>query len=624
MSELEEEEKKQSNVKARDVVRFALHYWRPRIRLGVGAAVLMLASVLMDAVVPVYTGRIVDAMVAVKTDPVTAMEAAWWAFGGFTVLALLHQILRLLSLYFWNRFAVDNLKSIVTDGLQKVQRFSADWHANTFAGGTVRKITRGMWAFDSFEDTILMGLLPAITIMIGVTVMLVISLPTVGIAAAVMILAYCAVSIWMSVKILAPRFRASAEFDTKVGASLADIITGNPTVKSFGAEAREDRNFREIVGYWRDKSLNAWQTGVGADGVRSVMRLFMMVSMIATTIVLGKSGKATPGDIVLVITTFFIIGGYLRDIGMHISHLQRAISDMEDVVGFWLREDDVIDVQGAKELIVKRGQRPDMISFDKVGFKYPNGGKNLYTDMSVDIRAGEKLALVGPSGGGKSTFVKLIQRLYNVTEGAIRIDGQDISQVTLESLRRSISLVPQDPILFHRSLSENISYGNRSATQAEIEAAAKKAFAHDFIMTLPKGYDTLVGERGVKLSGGERQRVAIARAILSDAPILIMDEATSSLDSISEHYIQQALERLTEGRTTITIAHRMSTIQKADRILVFDQGRIIEQGDHATLMSNPHSRYKALYDMQALELIPELSDGEGAEKTEKTALVAND
>lgn len=623
MSE-QEEEKEKSNVKARDVMRFAVHYWRPRVRLGAAAAVLMLTSVLMDAIVPVYTGRIVDAMVGMKDDPVTAMEAAWWAFGGFTVLALLHQALRLLSLFFWNRFAVDNLQSIVTDGLQKVQRFSADWHANTFAGGTVRKITRGMWAFDSFEDTILMGLLPAITIMIGVTVMLTLSLPTVGVAAAAMILVYCAVSIWMSVKILAPRFRASAEFDTKVGASLADIITGNPTVKSFGAEAREDQNFRDTVKYWRDKSLNAWQTGVGADGVRSVMRLFMMVSMIATTIMLGKSGKATPGDIVLVITTFFIIGGYLRDIGMHISHLQRAISDMEDIVSFWLREDDVVDVQGAKDLTVKRGQRPDMISFDKVGFKYPNTGKSIYADMSVDIRAGEKLALVGPSGSGKSTFVKLIQRLYNVTDGAIRIDGQDISQVTLESLRRSISLVPQDPILFHRSLSENISYGNRGATQEEIEAAARKAFAHDFIMSLPKGYDTLVGERGVKLSGGERQRVAIARAILADAPILIMDEATSSLDSISEHYIQQALERLTEGRTTITIAHRLSTIQKADRILVFDQGRIIEQGDHATLMANPHSRYKALYDMQALELIPELHEGDGAEKAEKTALVAND
>lgn len=604
----QEEEKKEIKVSGRDVCRFALHYWRPRMKIGLAAGGLMLASVLMDAIVPVFTGRIVDAMTNIKTDGDAAIQAAWAAFGGFAVLALLHQGLRLLSVFLWNKFAVDNLQAIVTDGLQKVQRFSADWHANTFAGGTVRKITRGMWSFDSFEDTILMGLLPAITIMIGVTVMLTISLPTVGIFAAIMILIYCAVSIWMSVKILAPRFRASAEFDTKVGASLADIITGNPTVKAFGAEAREDQNFRATVRDWRDKSLNAWQTGVGADAVRSAMRLFMMISMIATTIVLGKSGQATPGDIVLVITTFFIIGGYLRDIGMHISHLQRSMSDMEDAVGFWLRQDDVTDAAGAKDLVAIRGQRPDMISFDGVGFKYPNTDKNIYSGMSVDIRAGEKLALVGPSGSGKSTFVKLIQRLYNVTEGVIRIDGQDISQVTLESLRRSISLVPQDPILFHRSLSENIAYGNRGATQDEIEAAAKKAFAHDFIMSLPKGYDTLVGERGVKLSGGERQRVAIARAILADAPILILDEATSSLDSISEHYIQQALERLTEGRTTITIAHRLSTIQKADRILVFDRGRIIEQGNHAALMANPQSRYKALYDMQALELVPDLPE----------------
>ncbi len=583
----------------------------------------MLASVLMDAVVPVYTGRIVDAMTAHAAGEDTAMAAAWAAFWGFTILALLHQLLRVFSIYVWNRFAVENLQAIVTDGLRKVQRFSSDWHANTFAGGTVRKVTRGMWSFDTFEDTILMGLLPALTIMVGVTVMLTVSLPLVGVLAAIMILAYCAVSIWMSVKILAPRFRASAEFDTKVGATLADIITGNPTVKAFGTESREDKVFASTVRDWRNKSLHAWQTGVSADAVRSVMRLFMMTSMIATTIVLWSTGKATPGDIVLVITTFFIIGGYLRDIGMHISHLQRSVSDMEDIIEFWLHEDDVTDAKDAKALVVSHADRADMISFGGIGFQYPNTGKQIYKNLTVDIRAGEKLALVGPSGSGKSTFVKLIQRLYNVTEGTIRIDGQDISQVTLESLRQSISLVPQDPILFHRTLTENISYGNPGATQAEIEAAAKKAFAHDFIMTLPKGYDTLVGERGIKLSGGERQRVAIARAVLADAPILILDEATSSLDSISEHYIQQALERLMEGRTTITIAHRLSTIQKADRILVFDKGQVIEQGTHAKLMSNPKSRYKALFDMQVLELIPE-TEGDTPEEEAPVRAVAAD
>ncbi|MEZ0261057.1 MAG: ABC transporter ATP-binding protein [Alphaproteobacteria bacterium] len=603
-----EEEKKERQVTWKEVFRFSCHYWKPNKWLGVGAAVFMLLSVSMDAIVPVYTGKIVDAMTSHTPGDKVALEAAWSAFIAFTILAFLHQALRIGSMFFWNAFAVRNLYAIVTDGLQKVQRFSSDWHANTFAGGTVRKITRGMWAMDTFEDTLLMGLLPALTIMVGVMIMLSIKLPLVGLSVGVMIVAYCALSIWMSVKILAPRFIASADADTKVGASLADIITGNPTVKSFGAELREDENFHKVAHQWRQKSFRAWQTGVTADAARSVFRLLMMASMIATTIYLWKVAKATPGDIVLVITTFFIIGGYLRDIGMHISHLQRSVSDMEDVILFWLRQDDVQDAANAAPLQVKPSRRRDMIAFDKVGFKYPSTGKYIYENMSLDIGAGEKLALVGPSGSGKSTFVKLIQRLYNVTDGQIRIDGQDIAGVTMESLRKQVALVPQDPTLFHRTLSENIAYGNPGATQEQIVEAAKKAFAHEFIELLPKGYDTLVGERGVKLSGGERQRVAIARAILADTPILILDEATSSLDSISEHYIQLALEELMKGRTTITIAHRLSTIQKADRILVFDKGEIIEQGDHASLMSRPNSRYKALYDMQALELTGEDED----------------
>ena len=466
----------------------------------------------------------------------------------------------------------------------------------------MRKITRGMWAFDTFEDTILMGLLPAATIMISMTIMLTYQLPIVGIAATVMIISYCALSVWLSLKILSPRFKESANADTKVGATLADIVTGNATVKSFAAEKREDEAFFKVSENWRVKSLRAWQSGVTADCIRSILRIFMMTSMVAVTIFLWSKGQATPGDIVLVITSFFIIGGYLRDIGTHISHLQRSVNEMEDVISFWLREEDVRDAVEATPLVMNHHPRPDLVSFKNIGFKYPRTGREIYSDLSVDIKSGENLALVGPSGSGKSTFVKLLQRLYNVDRGQIMIDGQDIASVTLESLRQHVTLVPQDPILFHRTLSENISYGHPGVTQDLIFDAAKKAFAHDFIQTLPLGYDTLVGERGVKLSGGERQRVAIARAILSDAPILIMDEATSSLDSISEDYIQKALQELMRGRTTITIAHRLSTIQRADRILVFDQGKIVEQGSHRELMNNPHSRYKALYDMQALGL----------------------
>jgi ATP-binding cassette subfamily B protein len=592
----------------RDVVRFAAHYWRPNRALGLTAALFMLLSVLMDVILPVFTGRMIDAITMANAEGAAANEgarAAWAAFGAFVVLGLMHHLLRCLSLWVWNKFAVRNLSAIVVDGLRKVQRFSADWHANTFAGGTVRKITRGMWSFDSFEDTLLMGLLPAITVMIGVTVMLTLSLPQVGIAAGVMIFFYCAINIWMSVRILAPRFRESAESDTKVGASLADIITGNPTVKSFAAEGREDQAFSGVVDVWKVKSLRAWQTGVMVDVARSVLRNVMTWVMVGISLWLWHQGRASAGDIVLVITTLFIIGGYLRDIGHHISQLQRAVNDMEDNIGFWLRRDDVVDQPQAKALALPPAGRPDedFIRFHDVSFAYPGTERLIYDRINVSIRRGEKLALVGPSGSGKSTFVKLLQRLYNVNGGHIAIAGQDIAAVTMESLRQNVALVPQDPILFHRSLSDNIAYGHVAAHQDDIERAAQKAYAHDFIAKLPLGYGTLVGERGVKLSGGERQRVAIARAILADTPVLILDEATSSLDSVSEHYIQQALEKLMEGRTTITIAHRLSTIQRADRILVFDGGRIIEQGSHAELMANPQSRYRQLYEMQALDLV---------------------
>ena len=203
------------------------------------------------------------------------------------------------------------------------------------------------------------------------------------------------------------------------------------------------------------------------------------------------------------------------------------------------------------------------------------------TDLSVTIRAGERVGLVGRSGSGKTTFVKLVQRLYDVTGGRVLIDGQDIAKATQHSLRSQIAIVQQEPILFHRSLAENIAYGRPGASLEAIEQAARLANAHDFIVRLPKGYGTLVGERGVKLSGGERQRVALARAFLADAPVLILDEATSSLDSESEALIQQAMERLMKGRTSIVIAHRLSTVRSLDRILVFDRGEIVEQGTHA-------------------------------------------
>jgi ATP-binding cassette, subfamily B, bacterial len=293
-----------------------------------------------------------------------------------------------------------------------------------------------------------------------------------------------------------------------------------------------------------------------------------------------------------------VVHGYLRDLGNHIANLQRCVNDMDEMVALHAEPLGVADRPAARELRIAAGR----IGFEDVTFHYAGHATALYERLTLTIQAGERVGLVGHSGSGKSTFVKLIQRLYDVTDGRITIDGQDIGAVTQASLRRQIAVVAQEPLLFHRTLSENIAYANPDAGPDEIERAARLANAHDFIVRLPRGYATLVGERGVKLSGGERQRVALARAFLADAPILILDEATSSLDSHSEMLVQDAMQRLMQGRTCIVIAHRLSTVRALDRILVFDRGQVVEEGSHTELMQLA-GPYRDLFTHQAAGLL---------------------
>jgi ATP-binding cassette, subfamily B, bacterial len=326
--------------------------------------------------------------------------------------------------------------------------------------------------------------------------------------------------------------------------------------------------------------------------------LALRAAVIGLVLWLWWQGRATPGDVTYVLTTFFVIQGYLRDVGMHIRNLQRSVNDMEELVDFHAEPIGVPDRPLATPIEIVGGA----VTFDRVTFHYLGHRTPLFADLSVKIVAGEKVGLVGRSGSGKTTFVKLIQRLYDVNGGEIRIDGQDVAHATQASLRAQIAIVQQEPILFHRSLSENIAYSRPGAGMLEIERAAKLANAHEFIESLPNGYQTLVGERGVKLSGGERQRVALARAFLADAPILILDEATSSLDSESELLIQEAMARLISGRTAIVIAHRLSTVRAMDRILVFDRGVVAEEGTHADLVRRDRGIYRSLFEKQAGEL----------------------
>ena len=305
-----------------------------------------------------------------------------------------------------------------------------------------------------------------------------------------------------------------------------------------------------------------------------------------------RDGSITPGDFVLILTINISIIDFMWSLSNNIRVFTETLGNVTQSLNMALSPIEIQDIPHATSLKISQGS----ITFDKVHFHH-KGAEPLFKNKSVIIPAGQKVGLVGYSGGGKSTFVNLILRLYDVTGGHILIDGQDIREVTQESLHTAIGMIPQDPALFHRSLMDNIRYGRMDATDNDVIDAAKRAHAHDFIMALPKSYGSLVGERGVKLSGGQRQRIAIARAFLKNAPILILDEATSQLDSLTEKIIQESLWELMQGKTTLVIAHRLSTLLHMDRILVFDKGKIMEDGTHSALLSNG-GLYKNLWEAQ--------------------------
>jgi len=580
----------------RIVLPFVFRHWLEQpLRASVVTAGFLGATA-ADLFMPVYSGHLVDALTAGASDP-AARHAAMIAFGAIVALGALSVILRLVGIEGIVPFTLKTMSDVGQQAFVRVQRFSTDWHANSFAGSTVRKITRGMWALDLLSDTILMALLPSLVVLVGSMILLGMHWPQLGAVIAVGSVIYVAMTMAFQVSYVAPAARVSNAWDTKVGGTLADALTCNAVVKSFGAETREDLRLAGVISRWRRRVRRTWFRYNHTSTAQLVVLLCFRASVIGGAILLWAAGHATPGDVTYVLTSYYIIHAYLRDVGMHINNLQRSVNDMEELVQIHGEPLGIVDAPDARPIDIQGGR----IVFDDVTFLYGGHRRPLYDGLSVDIRAGERVGLVGRSGSGKTTFVKLVQRLYDVSGGRILIDGQDIAQATQQSLRSQIAIVQQEPILFHRTLAENIAYGRPGAGMAAIEQAARLANAHDFIMRLPKGYGTLVGERGIKLSGGERQRVALARAFLADAPVLILDEATSSLDSESEALIQEAMERLMKGRTSIVIAHRLSTVRSMDRILVFDRGEIVEQGTHKTLTARPGGIYRGLFERQVTE-----------------------
>lgn len=596
----------------RNVLGFTFRHWAKQPWRICAITALVLLSALADVLTPMFAGRLVDAIASGSAGDALAWRAAITAFCVLSALGLGAELLRQGVFFNLIRLTLKMMSEIASNAFHRVQRFSTDWHANSFAGSTVRKITRGMWALDLLNDTLLVALLPSVVMLVGSTVLLGWRWPMMGAVVGVGSVLYIAVTVIVSLGFVAPAARLANAWDTRMGGALADAVSCNGVVKAFGAEEREEALLDRVIVKWRHRTRRTWIRGTINGGLQGGMLVAIQAAILGAALLLWMRGEASVGDITFALTMFFMLQGYLRDVGMHIRNLQRSVNDMEELVQLESQPLGIEDRPGAGPIAIGKGE----IRFEHVTFHYGAKATPLYENFSVRIAPGERVGLVGHSGSGKTTFIKLIQRLYDISEGRITIDGQDIARVRQASLRSQIAIVQQEPVLFHRSLAENIAYARPGASRAEIERAARLASAHDFIATLPQGYDTLVGERGIKLSGGERQRVAIARAFLADAPILILDEATSSLDSESEVLIQQAMERLMTGRTTLVVAHRLSTVRALDRLLVLDKGKVIEEGSHDALIRLENGLYRRLFERQALELIKGLGDSEVTRKTD--------
>lgn len=480
-----------------------------------------------------------------------------------------------------------------------LSRQSLHFHNNSFSGSLVTQANRFVNGYIVTTDTFVLNFTQLTVMSVLSSAILFWFSPVLGSVVFTWVVVFVLINIKLSKRRIALS-KARALADTKLTGYLADSVSNIAAMKAYAAEKHEHIQFMKRAKHKSQATYRYWVRSISNDAVYGVMMGSLQLAVLITSILLVKSKSIMPGVLILsqvyvtqIIATMWGLSGIIKNVEQNLSDASEMTEILDAPV-------TVLDKPDATTLKVDRAA----ISFRGVDFKHQENDSMLFEKLSLRIQSGEHIGLVGKSGGGKTTITKLLLRFLDIQDGTIEIDDQDISQITQESLRKNIAYVPQEPLLFHRSLAENISYGKPDADQSEIEKVAKLAHAHEFIKDLAHNYDTLVGERGIKLSGGQRQRIAIARAMLKDAPILVLDEATSALDSESEVLIQDALWKLMEGRTAIVIAHRLSTIQKMDRIIVMDDGKIVEEGTHKELIAQK-GVYASLWDHQTGGFIEE-------------------
>lgn len=503
-------------------------------------------------------------------------------------------------------FELHIMRDLLDSGFGGLIRHSYNFFISRFAGSLTHKVNKFSRAYETMADSIILQFIPTLLFVGGAVVILYLRHASLGIALGLWAVVFVSFQLFVARK-RQPLRNARAEWETLTTGALADAIGNHATITLFSGLKHEDKLLGTYTRRWYEAAKRAWNADEWIWAGLGLLMLTIQIGLLWGATILWQQGAVTVGDFVLIQAYLLTTFERLVSINRELRRFYDAFADASEMVALLEEPQEIVDIPNAEPLIVREGR----IEFHNVGFAF-NANVPIFRAFNLGIAPGEKVALVGPSGAGKSTVTRLLLRLFDVQSGAILIDGNDIRTVTQESLRDAIAFVPQDPILFHRTLMENIRYGNRTASDEEVIEAAKQAHCHEFIVALSDGYNTFVGERGVKLSGGERQRVAIARAILKDAPILLLDEATSSLDSESEALIQDALEKLMKKKTVIAIAHRLSTIMKMDRIFVMQDGTIVSEGSHADLVRGG-GLYQKLWSIQAGGFLQEDEQESGIE-----------
>ena len=583
----------------RTIRRVSPYLWpagQPGIKLRVVLALLLLLVAKLIAVgTPFFYKAAVDSLAG------EGQSAAWMLGAGAIGLTVAYGMARLMNVGFQQLrdavFAVvaqRALRQLALRTFQHIHQMSLRYHITRKTGGLSRIIERGVKGVDFLLRFLLFSIGPLVLelVLVGVVLWVLFDFWYL-VVVMVVIAAYVA----FTFKVTEWRVRLRKEMndqDTDANQKAIDSLLNYETVKYFGAEGREAARYdAAMAGYERAALQTAYSLAFLNFGQSFLITGGLIIVMVMAAIGV-QNGVMTVGDFVMVNAYMIQITMPLNFLGTVYREIRQALVDMGEMFELLEQPPDVRDKPGAAALKVNGAA----IRFDAVDFGYDRK-RPILKSVSFDVPAGQTVAVVGPSGSGKSTIGRLLFRFYDVQSGAVTIDGQDLRDVTQDSLHAAIGVVPQDTVLFNDTIGYNIAYGQDGATQAEIEEAARAAQIHDFISALPDGYHTTVGERGLKLSGGEKQRVGIARTLLKNPPILLLDEATSALDTGTEQEIQGALARAAEGRTVIMIAHRLSTVASADRIIVLDQGVVVEEGTHSELLAR-QGRYAALWNRQVM------------------------